>query len=250
MAKDTDGTARAGGRFMKSDWQGMRSDRTERLDLYKTIVDYLETDIRDLLGEGSENKSIWVQIKAIYAEMIDLRPDRELAETFFNSVTRRVFVTIGVDPGVEFVASRHECVIGGPDSGVYKDYGRFTSGASMVKAVLSDTPMNNRMADLEAGGSLLADVLPGQAVVRAGGLEAWEERTGDKPTVAMSEHRQGVRALLEDPRVQVELEQIATVARVSLPPVNDVLEVLLHESKDPTQGELEQVRVVHKPFGL
>ena len=149
-------SARAGRRFIECDWHGMRSDRTERLDLYRHIVDHLETDIRGLLQDRSENKSLWVRIKAIYAGIIDHRPDRELAETFFNSVTRRIFVTIGVDPEVEFVSSRHECVLGGSESGVYQDLGRFTSAASMVRAVLSDTAMKTGIVDLEADVELTA----------------------------------------------------------------------------------------------
>ena len=33
------------------------------------------------------------------------RSDRELAETFFNSITRRVFTTVGVDQRIEYVDS-------------------------------------------------------------------------------------------------------------------------------------------------
>ena len=143
-------TSRAGRRFSDCDWQGMRSDRTARLDLYKNTIDTLEKDIRSRLQDSCESKLVWVGIKDVYAAMIDPRADRELAETFFNSVTRRIFVTIGVDPDVEFVSSRHECVLGGPESGVYKDYGRFISASDMVGAVLSDTPMIYSMIDLAA----------------------------------------------------------------------------------------------------
>ena len=42
-------------------------------------------------------------MRALYSERIDDFPDVELAETFFNSVTRRLFVTVGVDERIEFV---------------------------------------------------------------------------------------------------------------------------------------------------
>ena len=38
----------------------------------------------------------------MYAELISGRHDLDLSETFFNSVTRRVFTTIGVDADLEF----------------------------------------------------------------------------------------------------------------------------------------------------
>ena len=44
-------------------------------------------------------------MKQGYAELIARCQDIELAETFFNSVSRRIFTTIGVDPRIEFLFS-------------------------------------------------------------------------------------------------------------------------------------------------
>jgi isocitrate dehydrogenase kinase/phosphatase len=44
-------------------------------------------------------------MKQGYAELIARCQDFELAETFFNSISRRVFTTIGVDPRIEFLFS-------------------------------------------------------------------------------------------------------------------------------------------------
>ena len=149
-------TARAGTRFKERDWPGMRSDRAERLDLYKETVDRLEAAIRDKFQNRSEDKALWARIKDIYAGLIDRHQDRELAETFFNSVTRRIFITIGVDAQVEFVSSRHECVLGRPQTGVYKDYGQFTTAVDIVRAVLADTPMKNSLGGLKTDIGLAA----------------------------------------------------------------------------------------------
>jgi isocitrate dehydrogenase kinase/phosphatase len=48
---------------------------------------------------------VWAGMKAVYAVLVSTRPDTELAETFFNSVTRKIFTTVGVDPRIEFVDS-------------------------------------------------------------------------------------------------------------------------------------------------
>ena len=106
-------TARAEARFPQQDWKGMRSDRTERLYLYKQTVDQLEIAIRDNLQFQSEDKALWANIKDIYAGLIDHRHDRELAETIFNSVTRRIFITIGVDSQVEFWPNAQQAVNSG-----------------------------------------------------------------------------------------------------------------------------------------
>jgi isocitrate dehydrogenase kinase/phosphatase len=42
-------------------------------------------------------------MKAAFSAYVQGRADSELAETFFNSVTRRIFTTVGVDPRIEFV---------------------------------------------------------------------------------------------------------------------------------------------------
>ena len=43
-------------------------------------------------------------IKRRFAEIIDPLPDNEFTKTFFSSVTRRTFGTVGVDAAVEFIA--------------------------------------------------------------------------------------------------------------------------------------------------
>jgi isocitrate dehydrogenase kinase/phosphatase len=44
-------------------------------------------------------------MKADYSPRVSCRSDFELAETFFNSITRRIFSTVGVDPQIEFIDS-------------------------------------------------------------------------------------------------------------------------------------------------
>ena len=60
--------------------------------------------MRARLGEDATERALWSSIKRRFTELIDALPDLEFDKTFFNSVTRRTFGTIGVDPAVEFVA--------------------------------------------------------------------------------------------------------------------------------------------------
>jgi isocitrate dehydrogenase kinase/phosphatase len=75
------------------------------LGLYPEAVGKIEVDIRQLLGNFLMDRSIWIMMKSVYSELIQPRNDWEIAETFFNSVTRRIFFTVGVDPQIEFVNS-------------------------------------------------------------------------------------------------------------------------------------------------
>lgn len=96
-------TERAKERFERREWHEIQDDSVERLALYKNVVTEVVTEIHDLLGERSEDKQMWIGIKAVYSGWIAERDDWELAETFFNSVTRRIFTTVGVDSQIEFV---------------------------------------------------------------------------------------------------------------------------------------------------
>ncbi|MBK9050426.1 MAG: bifunctional isocitrate dehydrogenase kinase/phosphatase [Chloroflexi bacterium] len=71
----------------------------------RQIINHVETQIRHLLGDRSNDKLVWASMKAVYSSLIAHRDDWDLAETFFNSVTRRIFATVGVDPQIEFVAT-------------------------------------------------------------------------------------------------------------------------------------------------
>lgn len=90
-------------RFEAQDWHAQRTDALERLKLYRQIVDRTVIMVQNLMAERQQNKLVWTSIKAVYSGLIAERADWELAETFFNSITRRIFTTVGVDPKIEFV---------------------------------------------------------------------------------------------------------------------------------------------------
>ncbi len=96
-------TRRARSHFERRDWEQRQQDSQARLLLYRSVVDDTEQRIRALLGDQATNRAVWVDLKGAYRTRIARRPDRELAETFLNSITRRIFATVGVDPLVEFV---------------------------------------------------------------------------------------------------------------------------------------------------
>ena len=60
--------------------------------------------MRQELGDDVHERAVWSSIKRRFAEIIDPLPDSEFPKTFFSSVTRTTFDTVGVDPAVEFVA--------------------------------------------------------------------------------------------------------------------------------------------------
>lgn len=96
-------TQRARERFLTRDWAGSFDDAAERLHFYNDVLDGLTNRVRELMGARLRERNIWTGIKAVYSSLIARSPAWEVAETFFNSLTRRVFGTAGVDQTIEFV---------------------------------------------------------------------------------------------------------------------------------------------------
>ena len=96
-------TLRAKACFENRDWHGMKADADERLDLYEKVISQIVDKIRSLLNNRINDKGTWVNIKTVYSALSGELEVWELAETFFNSVTRKIFATVGVDPQIEFV---------------------------------------------------------------------------------------------------------------------------------------------------
>lgn len=97
-------TRRAPQRFEARDWRGSQRDAVERIELYDKCINRAVTQMRARLGEDVMERALWASIKRRFTEMIEAFPDREFDKTFFNSVTRKTFGTVGVDAAVEFVA--------------------------------------------------------------------------------------------------------------------------------------------------
>ena len=130
-------TLRARERFLARDWRGSYADAGERLRFYSEVLDELTQQIRHAMGERLRDRSIWTAIKAVYSALISQSLKREIAESFFNSVTRRVFVTEGVDQAIEFVDTDFDEA----PAGAAEDMKRIYSGASvpeLLAAALTD----------------------------------------------------------------------------------------------------------------
>lgn len=96
-------TRRARDRFLARDFAGAYVDAAERLNLYGIVLGGLTAEIAAMMGSRLGARSIWTAIKAVYSAAIAQSSEWEIAESFFNSLTRRVFATAGVDQAIEFV---------------------------------------------------------------------------------------------------------------------------------------------------
>jgi isocitrate dehydrogenase kinase/phosphatase len=163
-------TRRAKVRFEQRDWHGMQDDALERLDVYKKIVDRTVAETQAVLGEAVKQETIWVQMKASYSRCITGYGDVEIAETFFNSITRRIFATVGVDPGREYVDSDFNAPPARSLQPVYHTYGPTRPATEWLRWLMADYTFAAPYADLDRDVALAAREIDGQ--LRAAGIHS------------------------------------------------------------------------------
>ncbi len=134
----------------------MQNDTVERLTLYSRVVTEVVNRIGELLGDRQADAMLWVAIKAVYSRMISDRQDWEIAETFHNSVTRKVFTTVGVDSRVEFVDTDFDSPPSPSLESVYLTFERTDSTADLVENILGDPGHEVGFVDLKADALAVA----------------------------------------------------------------------------------------------
>jgi isocitrate dehydrogenase kinase/phosphatase len=98
-------TRRAPVRFDTRDWKGSQRDAVDRIDLYDRFVTQTIAELCLTLGDRALDRALWAEIRNEFAAQIEGLPDNEFTKTFFSSITRQLFGTVGVSPQIEFVAT-------------------------------------------------------------------------------------------------------------------------------------------------
>lgn len=128
-------TGRARGRFERREWAEGQADARERLDLRDRVVYETVGAVRAELGGAAHERELWHRMKERYEAEIESRADAEIGLSFFNSVTRRVFATVGVDPAIEFLAADRAPPREGPVP-VHRTFRREVTTARLLENVL------------------------------------------------------------------------------------------------------------------
>jgi isocitrate dehydrogenase kinase/phosphatase len=158
-ARFSDVTRRAARHFRRRDWAKQHRDASARIRLYDDCIAETIGRLEGRLAERLLSRPLWLDIHARYAEAIDDRLDAELYKTFFNTVTRRLFKTRGVDVGVEFVALDIE-----PTAHITRPvdrriYGLTDDPIDACRRLLSEPDLGLDPAALDRGARALSDRL-------------------------------------------------------------------------------------------
>ena len=89
--------------FEAADWHGVQRDMLDRLTLYSGVVRQVVDALGQVFAGAGRDEALWSAMKGEFTALMTGRGDLELAETFYNSVTRKVFTTVGVHADREYV---------------------------------------------------------------------------------------------------------------------------------------------------
>jgi isocitrate dehydrogenase kinase/phosphatase len=147
-------TRRAALRFEARDWHGAQQDARDRLELRDAFIHDALGMLRDALGARAEDVPLWTTAKRRVEEELEGRPDRELTETFWNSVVRRLLGTVGVLPEVEFAGGPLEPP--GDGAAAWRSYPRQATTLQLLQSIFRDLPLRGRWEDLDRELALAA----------------------------------------------------------------------------------------------
>jgi isocitrate dehydrogenase kinase/phosphatase len=149
-------TRRAQQRFEQRDWKGGLWDSAERLDLYGKTVEFILAQLDNTLGDAARDESLWVAARQCYAELAVARHDLDRAETFFNSVARRMLKTVGVNHEVEFFYVDNKTSAAQDADSLYRTCDKGWDTKSLVRDILEAFPLAVRYEDIERDAERVA----------------------------------------------------------------------------------------------
>jgi len=103
-------------------------------------------------------RTLWAAMRARHAQGAQDRPDAELVQTFFNSVTRRVFSTVGVDAAIEYLDPSPS--LPEPDGPPIYERDRVDEvDAELVRRILERVPWSVPYASLRRDAAIVARLI-------------------------------------------------------------------------------------------
>jgi isocitrate dehydrogenase kinase/phosphatase len=143
-------TRRAARHFDSGDRATGRLDAVRRIELYNKSVSAVIQDLKTLPEDAIGSRDSWRRIKNRYTALIADCADSEFYKTFFSSVTRRLFDTVGVDPDVEFLAVDVSPELSDRYRLRTRTYANRGSLEHLFDEMLGDLPFSRRFRDIDA----------------------------------------------------------------------------------------------------
>jgi isocitrate dehydrogenase kinase/phosphatase len=152
-------TRRAQACFAARNWQRSHADAVERIELYERSITSSVSRLELALGADVRQRDLWRDVKRHFSNLIGGLPDSEFCKTFFSSVTRRLFGTVGVTPDIEFVATDLDPLGSSHAATVVVAWPMSEEPRSTLRDMLSSRALGISWADLDASTYLIGAAL-------------------------------------------------------------------------------------------
>lgn len=167
-------TRRVQERFAARDWHGVRRLTVERMHLQSDQVRRALQEVRALLGGAGvpfDARSTWAELKDAYSRAVLGRDDLELALTFFNSLTRKVFSHVGVDPAIDYQHEEIPLPYAGWDMASARMYALREVDTAVLRRILVDARIGVPFRRLDDDARLAAAAVERGILRRFGTLQ-------------------------------------------------------------------------------
>ena len=153
-------TDRARRRFEECDWKGQIQDIGERVELYDEWCLKIQARLRREFESETDQRDGWRRVRDHYGSRIENIPDAGFMKTFFNSISRRMFGTVGTDIVLEFVQPA-------PDEGLeslaMRRYPCWDDIETSIRRILKDFRFRAPYEDAARDGQFMAAEILDQA---------------------------------------------------------------------------------------
>lgn len=151
-------TRRARSRFKYRAWHEAQQDEQERLIIYQQVIDSAVGGLRAVFGTDLGPRELGIEMRRAYNELIAERHDPQVAETFYNSVVRRVFTVVGADSEIQFVTSDHpKCEVATPN--IFRTYEVSEITPHLIAEMVRNMNLHTPFRDLELDSHLAAQAI-------------------------------------------------------------------------------------------
>jgi isocitrate dehydrogenase kinase/phosphatase len=146
-------TEKTPGLFNAKDWNGLQQNHRRRLRIYKDMVGATRQILHEILLENANSFDFWKSAKSSYSHLISNKKDKELAETFFNSVIRKIYSGLAIHEDLMFVHEGYNSCVIYPNDNLYYSYPSEWGLKKIIQTIMDDfdfgVPYLNKEEDIE-----------------------------------------------------------------------------------------------------
>jgi isocitrate dehydrogenase kinase/phosphatase len=125
--------------FKQKEWNALQHIQKRRLRLYKDQISATLIVLKETLKHETTAAEFWVRAKENYSWLIIERKDKELAETFFNSVFRKIYHGVkGMDERIMFVREGFDTCDIHPTEDLFHSYPSHQGLQRIIRNIIND----------------------------------------------------------------------------------------------------------------